>query len=250
MTGSLDDLLTEAREQSGAPQAGKNEGPGVVSATSLANSLVPPLETGNNAVSLQRVRYTHDAMIDILLANPAVSQNELAETFGYTVSWVSTVLNSDSFQTRLSQRRTALVGSSLLMNFNERMRKLAFKSMGLLEKALDDSMEKNEPLVGPALEIVKVAAKGYGYGGGGVNTVNINNTQTNQQINNVVMVPGKASSAADWARAYGADTGGLEAQLSEQIAVPPVPPVLEALAVTQAMDTTPPLVPVGHHAQE
>jgi hypothetical protein len=40
---------------------------------------------------IQKVRYTHDAMIDLIIADPSIHQNHLAKIFGYTASFVSII---------------------------------------------------------------------------------------------------------------------------------------------------------------
>lgn len=199
---------------------------------------VRALEAGHSEVKIQKVRYTHDAMIDIILANPSIKQRELAEMFGYTEAWVSTVICSDSFQARLSVRRTDTVGNSILMNFNERMRRMAFKSL----KRVEDELEKNMACdVDVALDALKVAAKGFGFGNGPQVQVN----QQNNTTQYVVQMPGKATSAKAWAEAYGATDGGMLAETASSVAVPPLPPTLEALCVESAMDAEPDLIPIG-----
>src|SRR2546421_725388 len=51
------------------------------------------------------LRYTHEAMVDMLIAEPWISQNELAARFGFSPSWISTVICSDAFQAKLAERR-------------------------------------------------------------------------------------------------------------------------------------------------
>ena len=46
------------------------------------NDLVPARQV------IKKLSYTHDAMIDHLVANPAISQGQLAGLFGFTQGWV------------------------------------------------------------------------------------------------------------------------------------------------------------------
>ena len=76
----------------------------------FASRQSPPLEgtaTGKDAIA--RVKYTHDAMIDLIVAQPGVKQGEIAKYFGYTQAWVSRIMNSDAFLARLAQRKADLV---------------------------------------------------------------------------------------------------------------------------------------------
>lgn len=52
-----------------------------------------------------KMRYRHEAIADMMLAHPAATQNEIAEKLGYTASWLSTVINSDSFKAYYEERR-------------------------------------------------------------------------------------------------------------------------------------------------
>ena len=58
------------------------------------------------AVQLKQVRYRHEAIIDYMIANPALDQNEIAAALGITPPWLSTVVNSDAFRVRIAQRRS------------------------------------------------------------------------------------------------------------------------------------------------
>ena len=46
----------------------------------------PLMGTESAAGAIQRVKYTHDALIDMIIANPAVSQGQLATQFGINVT--------------------------------------------------------------------------------------------------------------------------------------------------------------------
>lgn len=207
-----------------------------------ALQLISPLAGGQSETTLKKLRYTHDAMIDILLANPAIRQKELATMFGFSEAWVSTVICSDAFQARLAVRRSDLVGHTLLLNFNERMRRMAFKSLERIETELEKQAACD---INVAMDALKVAAKGFGFGGGP--QVQVNTQQNNQYV---VQLPGKAASATEWAKAYGAEEGGLLAESAASLAVPPLPPALEAACVDDAMDSMPDLIPVGQPAHD
>lgn len=57
---------------------------------------------------IQRLRPTHDAIMDFMLMNPGATLAEMGHHFGYTPAWLSTVINSDLFQARLSERRAEI----------------------------------------------------------------------------------------------------------------------------------------------
>lgn len=138
---------------------------------------------------IAKVRYTHDAMIDLVIANPQISQNEIAAHFGYTPSWVSTVFASDAFQARLAERKGDLVDPFIRQTVEERMRALVLQSITLLHEKLE------QPGISAdiALEAFKASTKALGYGARPA--VNIND---NRQY--VVRLPEKSASSAQWER--------------------------------------------------
>jgi hypothetical protein len=86
---------------------------------------------------IARVRYPHDGIIDEIIAFPAISQGELAQRFGYSQSWMSIIINSDSFQERLAERKGELVDPKIRATVSERVDALARRSLDKLLERLD-----------------------------------------------------------------------------------------------------------------
>jgi hypothetical protein len=109
-----------------------------------------------------KVSYTHDAMIDLMIANPMITQNAIAAHFGYTPSWVSIVMSSDAYRARLEARREELVDPTIRVTIEERFRALAVKSLEVLQKKLE------QPTVSDSLAIqaAALASKSLGLGQG------------------------------------------------------------------------------------
>lgn len=84
---------------------------------------------------IRKISYTHDGLIDMILAHPEFSQGQLAREFGYTQSWLSQVMASDAFKSRLAERKDALVDPVLRMQIEDRFK-------GLVERSFDVLMEK------------------------------------------------------------------------------------------------------------
>jgi hypothetical protein len=82
-----------------------------------------------------KVSYTHDAMIDLIIARPAISNNELAAVFGYTAAWCSMIKSSDAFKARLAARRAEVVDPTLSLSLEERIR-------GITERAVEVIADK------------------------------------------------------------------------------------------------------------
>ena len=142
----------------------------------------PLMGTESAAGAIQRVKYTHDALIDMIIANPAVSQGQLATAFGYTQGWLSRVMNSDAFQARLAARKMEVVDPQLVLSIDEKLRALASKS---LDVVLDKLAVTQNP--DTALKALEVTSKALGYGARQQNL--------NVQQNFVVALPPKAAIA-------------------------------------------------------
>jgi hypothetical protein len=163
----------------------------------------PLAGTESAAGALSRVHYTHDAMIDLLIQNPKISQNDLAKTFGYSVAWVSRIMNSDAFNARLAERKSELVDPSILHTLEERFKALASTSMDILAEKL--AAGRNPDL---ALKALDLTTKALGYGA--------RNTGVNLQQNFVVAIPSKAASPQAWAEKY----SGSSLEAGKETAIP------------------------------
>ena len=80
--------------------------------------------------------YTHEAMIDLIIADPTVTQAELAECFGFSPGWVQRIIAADSFQARLAERKAALVDPALANTLNERLAGVTIKALDIVEQKL------------------------------------------------------------------------------------------------------------------
>ena len=150
-----------------------------------------PLEgTVSAANAIARVKYTHDALIDQIIANPAASQGELAKMFGYTQAWLSRIMNSDAFQARLAVRKADVVDPTLILSIDEKLRALASKS-------LDVVMDKLALTQSPdmAMKALEISSKALGYGARQQNLT--------VQQNFVVALPPKSASAEAWIDSHG-----------------------------------------------
>jgi hypothetical protein len=110
-----------------------------------------------------KIRYTHDAMIDMIIANPGISQNALASQFGYTPAWVSTVMCSDAFRARLQNRREELVDPALLLTIDEKFKGLVNRSLEVLAEKLSQPTTMVPDNL--ALRAAELGAKALGIGG-------------------------------------------------------------------------------------
>ena len=150
-----------------------------------------PLQGSQSAaVAIAQVSYSHDAMIDLVIANPQISQNELAKHFGYTAPWISRIFNSDAFLARLAVRKGDIVDPSLVATVDEKLRAAASLSLDVVVEKL--ALTRSADL---ATKVMDISTRALGYGARSQNL--------NVQNNFVVALPPKAANAAEWSRTHG-----------------------------------------------
>ena len=115
--------------------------------------------TGEMRGGVAKTSYSHEALIDLILANPAIDQNELARKFGYTPGWISQVIGSDAFQAALAARKDQIVDPMLRGAVEESFKGLVLQSM----QKLREKLEAN-PSDQLALEVFKNSSRALGYG--------------------------------------------------------------------------------------
>lgn len=140
---------------------------------------------------LLKVSYSHEAMIDVLLAEPTVTQNELAKRFERSVSWISIVMGSDAFQAALAKRRDDVTNPLLIATIEDRFRGLADRSLQIIADKLESSQS-----IDVAFKALDISAKALGFG---ARAVAGPTTVTNQFV---VQLPTKSPSAAEWSAAH------------------------------------------------
>ena len=148
--------------------------------------------SGNGKNAIQKVSYTHDAMIDQIIQNPWTSQGTLAAHFGYTPGWVSQVIASGSFQERMAERKNEIIDPAIKATIEERFKALIIQSINVLRTKLEASAVDGNL----AVKVMEGAARALGYGARGP-LLQQNNTF-------VVALPAKAQSSQDWSAAYNA----------------------------------------------
>jgi len=158
--------------------------------------MAEPLQgTASAATAIDRVKYTHDGLIDLMLHNPMVSQGKLAEMTGYTQAWLSRVMNSDAFLARLAARKEELVDPSIRQSIEEKFRALADMSLDIVHEKL--ALTRSADM---AFKGIEAATKALGYGARQANVTNV-------QQNFVVAMPQQISDTEDWASKYRAKHG-------------------------------------------
>lgn len=134
----------------------------------VGESLLDELQAGTpvlrphaaSMTQVAKVSYTHDAMIDMLVAEPALSQGTLAARFGYSPAWICHIIASDAFQMRLAERKDALVDPALRASIEERFKALVLRSLQVLEEKL----ARPDPPDNLALRAAELGARSLGLG--------------------------------------------------------------------------------------
>jgi len=111
--------------------------------------------------NLSKVSYTHQDMIDFILANPGISQGALAARYGYTEGWVSNIMASDAWQAAFAKRREEVVDPTLTLTIEERMRGITLLSLEKLRVKLEAPGVSDNVV----LKAAELGAKSLGIGG-------------------------------------------------------------------------------------
>ena len=98
-------------------------------------------------------------MIDVLIAEPTITQRELAKRFERSENWVSIIMGSDAFQAALAKRRDDLTDPFLIATIEERFRGLAPQSLQVIAENLEKT--RNTDL---ALKALDISSKALGFG--------------------------------------------------------------------------------------
>lgn len=128
-----------------------------------AHAAQAPTYKYQSGKAIAKVRYSHDGMIDLIVEDPSISQNRLAEIFGYTPAWVSLVMSSDAFKERLAARKAELVDPAIRASLDERFRAVVTRSL----EVLADKLSAPSSVVPDALALraAELGAKALGIGG-------------------------------------------------------------------------------------
>lgn len=129
----------------------------VDSAPATVQELVPASPTASPAVAMA---YTHEAMVELMIAHPEFTHAQFAAHFGRGVQWFSYVLSSEAFQAVLTPRKHEVADPGLTATMEERMRALSLQALDVLGKKLE-AKEINDQTV---LKAVEIGTKALGMG--------------------------------------------------------------------------------------
>lgn len=191
------------RSEGDRPPVVETQRPGVVLADAPPEYLPenePNQEEGEGnfpgRTVIGKVNYSHDTIIDLILADPMINQTQIAKITGYTNSWLSIMINSPAFQMRLAERKGELIDPQIMASFEDKLRNLATMSAEVLETEM-----ARAPTFERAIKVLGVTAKSLGYGAAQRNQVPVQN-------NFVVNLPGPAQSSQEWAEKFAGQGSG------------------------------------------
>lgn len=150
--------------------------------------------SGVKGNAIVQVSYTHDAMIDLILANPSINQNQIAKHFGYTPGWVSQVMSSDAFKNRLADRKNHLVDPLIAQELDAQLEGLARQAAANVRKRLEDNPNDGNF----ALRVLDMGTKALGFGA----RERGNSGPVVAPVQFLVVTPEKAASAEEWVRVH------------------------------------------------
>lgn len=154
--------------------------------------MFPDPVSGELIHGISKVKYSHDAMIDLMIAEPMIRQNDIAAIFDRSPGWVSLIINSDAFQARLAERKDALIDPELRATIADRLGLVAKQSLEKLSEKLGSVLPLSDDFL---IQTAKLATAALGYGARTPSSNSVN-------VAVVVQVPPKSASTQEWANTY------------------------------------------------
>lgn len=147
----------------------------------------------STAHQIQKLSNRHLAIMDFMLENPRASMLTVAQEFGVTQSWLSTVKNSDLWSVTYNERRKLLEHHQKVI-IADQLTSIVAKGLGCLEDAIDDP----DTTLASKMAITKMALEHAGIGKEPAVAVTIDNSVT---TNNVIQMDESKQKAIAEARA-------------------------------------------------
>ena len=126
--------------------------------------MLEELKEAPKAQAVARMNYSHTDMIDFIIANPGVTQNEVAKRYGYSPAWISQVMSSDAWLNAMATRRWEMVDPTLVATIEERFRMVTTKSLERLMDKLSAPQVSDQVV----LRAAELGAKVMNIGGAGM----------------------------------------------------------------------------------
>lgn len=124
------------------------------------NPVVPQRPAAGSPI--KSVSWTHDNIIDFMLANPFMKQDQIALHIGYSATWLSNIIRSGAFKARMAERKAELLDPALMQTVEEQFEGVVHRSLEVIRHHLD----KPAPDVpfAVAAKALEVSGRCLGYG--------------------------------------------------------------------------------------
>ena len=111
----------------------------------------------------QALNYSHEALVDLLMVNPAATNAELGAKFGRTAQWVMLVKSSGLFREAYALRLNEVADPLVKASIEERLEMLTARSLDVvMEKLARPAADIPDNL---AIAAAQLGAKASGLGG-------------------------------------------------------------------------------------
>jgi hypothetical protein len=127
--------------------------------------------------AIDTMRPVHEQMLNWVLENPEKGLREMAAHFGYSMSWLSRVMNSDLFRAKLAERQEVLF-ARIADDIPAKLRGLANVAIERLGEKLEGSEDPRfiRESFDSVMEYMGYGQpRGNGAGAGGINPMQQNN---------------------------------------------------------------------------
>lgn len=142
--------------------------------------------TMSESASIKKVSAWHEELMDFMMAQPRAGLREAADYFDVSMSWLSTVKNSDAFQEAWAVRR-GLHSSAIDQGIRERVEGLAEVTIETMTRKIEKEGESMG--LSTLREVSETALKSLGFGQKNANANTLPQGQGNTTIHgNVVMI--------------------------------------------------------------
>ena len=136
-------------------------------------------------IDLGKIKPWHERLVDFMLMNPTARAKEMAEHFGVTIPWLSTMMKTDAFKAYY-QSRAATHQEMISAQVISKVQGVAMKSLDKLAEKLD----KPDVPLAEVRQTAEMAIKALGYGTTARGpSVQVNVSPTQQANLSVMAVP-------------------------------------------------------------
>lgn len=138
------------------------QSPGVDGGQSKPYPQLSQTSTSIGAKPIQKCSYTHEALIDLIIAHPFWNQDDIARHAGYTPSWLSNIIHSDAFQVMLAKRKDEIIDPILRQTIEDQFKGMVARSLEIIRHHLNKPAPDVPVTV--AMKALEISSRAAGYG--------------------------------------------------------------------------------------